>query len=132
MICNINYGRFPLELVMKLLVYQKLGFLVLVPLAALIFFVGPAFADETIFTISIKDHRFDPVELEVPAGKKVKLIIKNLDPTPEEFESYDLNREKIILGGREGIVYIGPLDPGTYEFFGEFFPDTAQGRILVK
>ena len=117
---------------MKLLVYQKLGFLVLVPLAALIFFVGPAFADETIFTISIKDHRFDPVELEVPAGKKVKLIIKNLDPTPEEFESYDLNREKIILGGREGIVYIGPLDPGTYEFFGEFFPDTAQGRILVK
>ncbi|PCJ56891.1 MAG: hypothetical protein COA65_10045 [Rhodospirillaceae bacterium] len=117
---------------MKLLVYQRLGFLALLPLVALIFFVGPAFADETTFTISIKDHRFDPVELEVPAGKKVKLIIRNLDPTPEEFESYDLNREKIILGGREGIVYIGPLDPGTYEFFGEFFPDTAQGRILVK
>ena len=118
---------------MKLFVYQKLGFLALLPLVALIFFVGPAFAGEkTTFTISIKDHLFDPVELEVPAGKKVKLIIKNLDPTPEEFESYDLNREKIILGGREGIVYIGPLDPGTYKFFGEFFPDTAQGRILVK
>ncbi len=117
---------------MKSLVSQRLGFRALMPLVALIFFVAPAFAGETTFVISIKDHRFDPVELEVPAGKKVKLIVKNLDPTPEEFESYDLNREKIILGGREAIIRIGPLDPGTYEFFGEFFPDTAQGRILVK
>ncbi len=84
------------------------------------------------YTIEIKDHRFVPEELEIPAGTKVKLIIKNLDPTPEEFESYDLNREKVIGGGRQRVIFIGPLKPGTYGFFGEFNPDTAQGRIIVK
>lgn len=80
----------------------------------------------------IKDHRFSPVELHVPAGKKVKLIVRNEDPTPEEFESYELNREKVIAGHSEGTVFIGPLEPGTYPFFGEFNPQTAQGKIIVK
>jgi hypothetical protein len=26
--------------------------------------------------------------LAIPANKKIKLIVKNRDPTPEEFESY--------------------------------------------
>ncbi len=117
---------------MKRLTYQRLLIASWALLAVLAFSAGPALAEDGVFTLTIKEHRFDPVELEIPAGKKVKLIVKNLDPTPEEFESYDLNREKIIAGGREGIVYIGPLDPGTYKFFGEFNPDTAQGRIVVK
>lgn len=112
--------------------YLVWGLSALALLTALVFLIKPALAGEPVFTISIKDHRFDPVDLEIPAGKKIKLIVKNLDPTPEEFESYDLNREKIIAGGREGIVYIGPLDPGTYDYFGEFHPDTAQGRIIAK
>lgn len=84
------------------------------------------------FTLRIKDHKFIPATLEVPAGEKVKIIVVNEDPTPEEFESYELNREKIIKGGRQGIVFIGPLEPGTYPFFGEFNPDTAQGEIVAK
>ena len=84
------------------------------------------------YSIEIKDHRFIPDEIEIPAGTKVKLIIRNLDPTPEEFESYELNREKIIGGGKERVVFIGPLKPGVYGFFGDFNPDTAQGRIIVK
>ena len=83
-------------------------------------------------TIIIKDHRFIPEEVEIPAGVKVKLIVRNEDATPEEFESYELNREKIIGGKGQGIVFVGPLKPGTYPFFGEFNPKTAQGRILVK
>ena len=88
-------------------------------------------ADDT-YTISIKDHRFDPATLEVPAGKKLKLIVKNLDATPEEFESHDLKREKVIAGKSQAIMTIGPLKPGTYKFVGEYHEATAQGRIVAK
>lgn len=93
---------------------------------------GTAAADEKSFEIVIESHRFSPEEVVVPAGEKVKLVIRNLDPTPEEFESYDLNREKVVKGNGEIVVFIGPLDPGTYSFFGEFHQDTAQGRIVAE
>jgi hypothetical protein len=84
------------------------------------------------YTIRIKDHLFFPAELEVPAGAKVRLLVINEDPTPEEFESYELNREKVIPGSTRAVIFIGPLQPGSYPFFGEFYPKTAQGRIIVK
>ena len=83
-----------------------------------------------VFTIEIKDHLFYPDKLIIPADTKVKLRIHNLDPTAEEFESYELNREKVIPGLSESIIFIGPLKQGEYPFFGEFFPKTAQGKII--
>jgi plastocyanin domain-containing protein len=91
-----------------------------------------AFAADEPYTIVIKNHRMVPTELEIPKGKKVKLVVDNQDSTPEEFESHSLNREKIIPGNSKATIYIGPLKPGTYEFFGEFNEATAQGRIIVK
>jgi len=84
------------------------------------------------FTIAIKDHRFDPAELVVPAGKKVKLVIDNRDATPEEFESHDLKREKVIAGKTKATIWVGPLRPGKYRFFGEFHEATAQGVLIAK
>ncbi len=94
--------------------------------------LAPARAEDPAFTLTIKDHRFDPATIEVPAGQKIRLTVRNQDATPEEFDSYDLNREKVIAGGSEGIVYIGPLNPGTYEFMGEYNADTAQGKVVAK
>lgn len=91
-----------------------------------------SYADTPVFEIIIKDHLFYPDELVIPANTKVKLLVKNQDATPEEFESYELNREKVIPGNTQAIIFIGPLKPGIYPFFGEFFPKTAQGRIIVK
>lgn len=88
--------------------------------------------DEPSYVLTLKDHRFEPAVIEIPANKKVKLVIKNLDKTPEEFDSDDLHREKVIPGGKEGAVYIGPLNPGTYKFKGEYNPATAVGSIIVK
>ncbi len=82
--------------------------------------------------IIIRNHLFYPSELTIAAHTKVKLVIANQDASAEEFESYELNREKVIPGKSKGIVFIGPLAPGTYPFFGEFFPKTAQGHIIVK
>ena len=89
-------------------------------------------AEKPEFTIIIKNHRFEPEVLHVPAGVKIKLIVINQDPTPEEFESFELNREKIIGGGRTATIYIGPLKPGEYPFFGEFNMDTARGKIIAE
>ena len=58
--------------------------------------------------------------------------MKNLDNSPEEFESYSLHREKLIPAGGQITVYVGPLDPGRYDFFGEFHSDTAKGQIIAK
>jgi hypothetical protein len=68
----------------------------------------------------------------IPADTKVKVIVANLDPTPEEFESYELNREKVIMGGARAIIFLGPLPAGTYPFFGEFNPKTAQGTVKAQ
>lgn len=84
------------------------------------------------FALTIRDHRFHPSELQVPAGQKIKLVIHNEDPTPEEFESHELQREKIIKGHGKGVVFVGPLEPGEYPFFGEFHMDTALGKLVAK
>lgn len=84
------------------------------------------------FKVIIKDHRFEPAEVRVPAGVKVKLIVENQDATPEEFESDELHREKIIAGNKTAKIIIGPLKPGSYPFFGEFNEDTAQGVVIAE
>lgn len=80
----------------------------------------------------IKDHKFLPERLEVPAGVKFKLMVRNNDPTAEEFESFQLNREKVVPPGKEIPVFLGPLDRGEYPFFGDFHQDTAKGVIVAK
>jgi hypothetical protein len=93
---------------------------------------GLAWADDPQFTLTIKEHRFAPAELQIPAGVKVKLMIKNEDSTPEEFESRELHREKVVPPGQQILVIVGPLDAGTYPFFGDFHKDTAQGKLIAK
>ena len=91
-----------------------------------------AAAELPVYELNIKEHRFDPPLVAIPAETKVKLLVKNLDATPEEFESYELSREKVIPGNSEALIYIGPLDPGTYGFFGDFHQETTQGKLIVK
>jgi plastocyanin len=84
------------------------------------------------YTLVLEGHRFSPAELAVPAGTKVRLVVENKDQTPEEFESYALNREKLITSGGRAVIYVGPLAPGRYEYFGDFNPATARGWLVVK
>ncbi len=100
--------------------------LVSLPVASSVFAATPE------IQIEIRDHLFYPSTIEVPANQKIRLFIINHDPTPEEFESYELNREKVIPGNGKTVIFIGPLPPGEYPFFGEFFPKTAQGKVVAK
>ena len=93
-----------------------------------------AFAAADEFTLTIKNHAFEPKELKLPAGKKIKLLVVNQDATPAEFESKPLGREKVIPGKSTGIVSLGPLKAGRYEFVEEYHETeaAAQGTIVVE
>jgi len=93
---------------------------------------GAVLAAEPEFTLLLREHRFTPSEIKVPAGVKVKLIIDNQDSTAEEFDSFALNREKIVFPNSKGIVFIGPLKPGRYEFMGEFNRSSAKGVVIAE
>ncbi len=94
--------------------------------------VMPVLAGPPVIEIEIRNHLFFPDEVKIPADTKVKLLVKNTDPTAEEFESYELNREKVIAGNSQAFIFIGPLPAGVYPFFGEFFPKTAQGKVIAE
>ena len=110
----------------------RIFFEVILRLSLIFILVSPAYAAAADYRIVIKDHRFDPAELVVPAGQKVKIWVENQDASAEEFESYALNREKVVAGHGKAAIFIGPLKPGTYKYFGEFNQATAQGVIVVK
>lgn len=98
-------------------------------------FAGTAQAQEQAqetYTLVLKNNEFHPKTLELPAGKKVKLIVENQDKTPAEFESHDLKLEKIITGGGKATMYVRPLKKGTYVFFDEFHEKTTRGQVVVK
>jgi plastocyanin len=84
------------------------------------------------YVVTIKDHRFTPTELKVPANKRVQITVVNDDATPEEFESHEMKVEKVIPGKSKGVVRIGPLKPGRYPFFGEFHEATAKGTVIAE
>ena len=92
-----------------------------------------AVADDAVESaIVIKEHKFAPAELRVPAGKRITLTVDNQDATPEEFESKALRIEKVVPGGSKVVVRFGPLLAGSYDFVGEFHEDSAQGKVIAE
>lgn len=89
-------------------------------------------AEPLTVQLVIKDGRFYPETLQVPAGVRIKIAIHNQGAGAEEFESLSLRKEKVLAPGARSFVVIAPLKPGSYSFFGEFHPDTAQGRIIAR
>jgi len=104
----------------------------LLALAAL-FASAPSQADDMpTISLTIRDGRFVPDTLNVPANTKFRLLIKNEGPGAEEFESVELRKEKVLAPGASSFLIFLPLKPGTYKFFGDFHPATAQGRMIAK
>jgi high-affinity iron transporter len=98
----------------------------------LVLAAGSTARAEDLPILVFHNHRFEPNRVEVPAHQKFKLLVKNTDDTADEFESTELNREKLVAPGQTITVFLGPLDPGSYKFFGDFHQDTAQGVLVAK
>jgi len=102
-------------------------------LAVCMFVAAPAQAGELpAFTLIAENGRFKPEIITVPAHTRFKLVVTNHGPGPEEFESHELRKETVLAPGVTRAVVFAPLKPGVYRFFGDFHPDTARGRIVVK
>jgi Cupredoxin-like domain len=91
----------------------------------------PAVAEQPTVTVTLRDHQFVPAEVPVPAGVKIELVMHNAQAVAAEFESTALHREKIIPAGGQVSVFVGPLDPGRYEFFDDFNPAT-RGVLVAR
>ncbi|OSQ46024.1 cupredoxin domain-containing protein [Thalassospira sp. MCCC 1A01428] len=91
-----------------------------------------AYADTQTIDIVIKDHKFSPAEITLPADTPVVLQVKNADSAVEEFDSHDLRREKIIAPGMTAKIKLDGLSPGDYSFMGEFHASTAKGMVHVE
>jgi hypothetical protein len=102
-------------------------------LLTVLFLYVDAQAEEPFsISVTILNHRFEPPELHVPAGRHIALHLKNDDPLSEEFDSVALKVEKVFTGNSEGIIRISPLDPGQYQFIGEYHSDTAKGMMIAE
>jgi hypothetical protein len=91
----------------------------------------PALADDPVITITLKDHQFEPSEVPVPAGVKLKVQVSNEQTVTAEFESKVMHFEKIVNAGGQITVYVGPLQPGSYEFYDDFHHATT-GHLVAK
>ena len=88
--------------------------------------------DMPTFLLVMKDGRLFPETLEVPANTKFRLEVRNEGPGATEFESLELRKETVLAPGVTRKLVFAPLKPGSYKFFDEFHPETAQGRIVAK
>jgi len=93
---------------------------------------GSALAADPTVSLTLKGHRFVPSEVTIPADTRVRILVKNLDATPAEFESDDFRAEKVIPAGKEVTVMVGPLKAGTYEFHDEYHEAESKSRLIVQ
>lgn len=87
--------------------------------------------ERAAIAIAVKNHRFEPTEIQAPANRPLAITVKNLDAAPIEFESVSLRVEKVIAPGAVGTVNVRPLAPGRYEFFDDFHPET-RGALTIQ
>jgi hypothetical protein len=88
--------------------------------------------DQPEFTIEMKDGAITPERLTVPAGKTVKIIVKNSGSGPAEFESKRLRKERVLSPGAETTLVLKELSAGEYPFFDEFHGDAKPGVIVAE
>jgi len=93
--------------------------------------LGVARADEVTVPLSVRDGGFEPLELKTPSGAKVRIEVTNETGVAIEFESFELNRERVVQPGQKVAVYLSGLSPGRYEFFDDFHPE-RKGTLVAE
>jgi len=88
-------------------------------------------ADDVAVPLAVHDGGFAPAEVKTPSGAKIRLDVTNQTAASIEFESFELNRERVVQPGQRVAVYLSGLSPGRYEFFDDFHPE-RKGVLIVE
>lgn len=94
--------------------------------------VGSSKADQTPPELRFANGRFEPAALTIQAGEPIKLTVTNQGDSAIEFESFELNRERVVQPGQTITVKLPKLDPGQYHFFDDLHHEVAQGTITAR
>ncbi|MGH7767722.1 MAG: cupredoxin domain-containing protein [Candidatus Binatia bacterium] len=89
-------------------------------------------AEGTIVELRFEKRRFEPQSITVPAHRPFKIKIVNASKEAIEFESFKVNREKVIGPGETVTIAMPALKPGSYDFYDDFHQDVSQGIITAK
>ena len=101
-------------------------------LAGLLALSSFARADDAQPQLKFANGHFEPASFNVAAGRPIKLTVMNQGDSAIEFESFELNRERVVQPGQTITVQLPKLDPGQYHFFDDFHHEVAQGTITAQ
>ncbi len=93
---------------------------------------SPSEAPDPILAIHFADHHFSPQTLLVHAGQPLVIRVVNQSKERIEFESFRLNRERVIEPGESVTLRLPALRAGSYDFFDDFHQDVPEGVIVAK
>jgi hypothetical protein len=82
--------------------------------------------------IRLEHHRFTPQAVTLPANRPLQIKIINLSAERIEFESFSLNRERVVEPGKSVTIHLPALRPGNYDFRDDFHDDVPAGIITAK
>jgi hypothetical protein len=99
--------------------------------AAVLLLAGVARAEEVTVPLAVHDGGFDPAQVKTPSGAKVRLEVSNETSSAIEFESFELNRERVVQPGQKVAVYLSGLSAGQYQFFDDFHPE-RKGVLVAE
>jgi hypothetical protein len=111
---------------MKYLIVPGLIGLIVITLA------GGTRAADIVVELRFEKHRFVPQKITVPASHAFEIKVINASKEAIEFESFKLNRERVVGPGETIIVNVPALSSGSYDFYDDFHDDVPEGAIIVK
>ena len=82
--------------------------------------------------IRFEHQKCTPQSLTVPSGQKLTIKVVNASKETIEFESFKLNREKVVTPGETITVHLPELSAGAYDFYDDFHQDVPEGSIVAK
>jgi Cupredoxin-like domain len=87
---------------------------------------------DDVVELRFENRKFIPQTLNVPANRPFKIKVVNASKEAIEFESFKVNREKVVGPGETATINIPALKPGSYDFYDDFHRDVPEGTIVAK
>jgi plastocyanin len=102
--------------------------------------VGPPAASGATIHLVAEKLKFNLSTITVNAGEPVTINFDNRDPTTHNFSVYtDSSATTTIFQGKAKVgtgatvyTFTAPIDPGTYYFRDDGYPDTMNGSFIVQ